>query len=112
MAALDLKSFVLGAALAGGGVGLAAVDDAKQRIRDLSSGVVTHRFDISVADDGSMTADIHQSGALTADAIAAGAQPISWVVDDVVCQANTLQVIEQRCPNASQRAVPEAFKTP
>lgn len=111
MAAFDVKAFVLGAALGGGSIGLAAVEDAKTKIRELAPNVATHRVDIVVNDDGSVIADIHQHGVLTADAIAAGAVRQSWVVEDVACNAvPVLNAVNNQCPVSDTRNIPEAFK--
>lgn len=107
-----LAAFLAGAVLAGSTATIAGIDDAKQSIRALAPDVAVHRVDLTVLDDGSVVASIHQHGVLTADAAAAGAQSPGWVVDNVACGAGVVAAIQQQCPIVDESKVPVAFKAP
>lgn len=105
---MDLKSFLLGATLAGGTATLAGIDDASAKLRDLSTGPITSRAVLYVDAAGAVVGSVEQRAPLTDDAKAAGAAESRWSVD-VTCAPDVLQRVVAACPVDGAK-VPEAFK--
>ncbi len=110
---MDSKSIILGMAIGagvgGGGATLAAAGDAAAKLRELAPDVATHRIDLATADDGSITAAVHQHGVLTTEAKEAGVERPSWVLT-ATCSPDAMVRALASCA-VDESGTPAAFKT-